>query len=138
MCISKVLERKKTCIFTSNLTFSIFSDLQDLETKGVKSSKHLGCLQFYTKQVVSNFHLHVLYREQRHIIFYGNATNWNSAGYADVYHELCKHSVKCLTNSVTVSPGKVKINDQKLFYITQDLEWEMRHFENFTGLCKPD
>ena len=61
---------------------------------------------FLHKTFVSNSHLFVLYSEKSHLIQNGNATNWNSTGYFEVYHPVCKYSVKCLTKSFTVSSGQ--------------------------------
>jgi hypothetical protein len=51
---------------------------------------------------VSNSKHSVLYSEQRHIIHYGNVTNWNSSGCYETSHPVGMYCVKCLTNSVTV------------------------------------
>jgi hypothetical protein len=60
-----------------------------------KISKQLGCLRFYTPQLMSNSQLLVLYSQQRHITFSGNATNWNRSGYwEEIYVEPGKSRVK--------------------------------------------
>jgi len=48
---------------------------------------------------VTNSQILVFYSAQRGITFYGNATNWNSAGYFDINTPVCKYNVNCVTDS---------------------------------------
>jgi len=59
--------------------------------KGEIFSKQLNSLHFYEYQFVSNSHLLVLCREQRHYKNYGNATNWNNTGYFEFDNSLSKY-----------------------------------------------
>jgi hypothetical protein len=82
--------------------------VQVLVARIEKSSKRLGCLHFYTRQVVSNSHILVFYSEQSHVTLYGNATNWNGSGWQEVYEPLCKFRVKVFTNNIIILTGKYK------------------------------
>jgi len=46
--------------------------------------------------------------EKRLDVFQGIAENWNRTGWDEIYKEHSKFSVKSLTNSVMISPGKYK------------------------------
>jgi len=48
---------------------------------------------------VTNSQILVFYSAKHHTIFYGNATNWNSAGYYDINIPGCKYNVNCVTDS---------------------------------------
>jgi len=54
---------------------------------------------FLHKTNLTNSQILVFYSAQRGITFYGNATNWNSAGYFDINTPVCKYNVNCVTDS---------------------------------------
>ena len=80
-------------------------------------SKQLNSVHLYLYQFVSNSHLLVLCREQRHFKSYGTATNWNNTGYFEVGHSVCKYRVKVLTNCVIISPGQCNDKRQQNIFI---------------------
>ena len=74
------IPKKRTYIYRLFTHYLLLSAFQEAQTKGGKTSKQLGCLHFYIKQVVSNSELLVFYRKQHHIRFYGYVTNQSSTG----------------------------------------------------------
>jgi len=52
--------------------------------------KQLGCLHFYTLQFVYNSQPLVFYSTQSHVTVYGNATNWTSTGWEEIYPQQSK------------------------------------------------
>jgi hypothetical protein len=66
---------------------------------------------------VSNSQLLVFYSAQLHITIYGNATNWNSAGYWDVnFPQPSKFRVKFWQTVPGYHQDNVKIDDHKSYY----------------------
>ena len=78
-------------------------------------SKQLYSLHFYIYQFVSNSHLLVLCREQRHFKNIGIVTHWNRTAYFEFGNSLRKYRIKYLTNSVVYHLDSVTINDKKSF-----------------------
>ena len=71
-----------------------------------RHSKQLDRVHFYTQKVVSNSQFLVFDSDQSHITLKGIATNWSHNGWEEIYPELSKFSVKSITKSVMISPGK--------------------------------
>lgn len=84
------IAKEKIYIFTFILTLLLILSFQDDQTKGVKSSKQLGCIHFYVNQVLSDSQHLGFYSAQRYVTIYGYATNWNCIGYNEIYNFLCK------------------------------------------------
>ena len=57
-----------------------------VKSKRQKSLKYQVTLNTTISQALSNYQILVFYSEQRHITIPGYATNWNSTGYFEVYH----------------------------------------------------
>jgi len=64
------------------------------------------CLHFYIQEFVSNSELLVFYSEQRHIIQHGFCSK--STENFEPRNPVGKYRLKCLPNTVTVSPGQCK------------------------------
>ena len=65
---------------------------------------------------MSNYQILVFYSEQRHIIIYGNATNWNSSGYFEVFDEERKYSTNVWQTTSLYHLVNETINYNNSFY----------------------
>jgi len=106
MRVSRVLLKKNVNFYLNYFNTVLISLLFRTLKKKVKSSKQVGCLNFYVLHVVSNSRLILFYSEKRHIKTYGLTTNWKTTGYFEIYHPMLMYRVKVLPNSAKVSPGK--------------------------------
>ena len=52
----------------------------------------LGCLHFYTLQLVYNSQLYVFYSAQSPVTIEGYATNWTHSSWEEIYPQVCKLS----------------------------------------------
>jgi len=52
--------------------------------------KATGLSTFYVKQFVSNSHILLFHRAQISFVMGGDATNWDSTGYFELNHKVCK------------------------------------------------
>jgi len=93
-----LIGKNKTYIFTFILTLSLIF---------MQFLTQLRCLHFCIQQDLSNFYLLVFYSERRNVILNGYVANWNSSGYFEVYHPVCKYCVKCLTKRSCCHLAKV-------------------------------
>jgi hypothetical protein len=87
-------------------------------------SKQLGCLQFYTLQIVYNYKLLVFYRTQTPIMLNGYATNWNSTSWEEIYPQQSKFSVNFDKEISWCQQEGVTINDHISFYINVKFIWD--------------
>ena len=109
MCVSKVLHK------TLMLSISLIFCYSVLSNKTGDTFTTIGLPIFLIYVIVPNSQLFLFYSEQRHITFYGYVTNWNSAGYFDVYYSVRKYRINVLSMSAIIHKDNETFNCQCFF-----------------------
>ena len=89
-----------------------------------RPSKQLGCLHFYTLQVVYNSQLLVFYSTQSPTTIYGYATNWNLTSWEEICPQQSKFSVNFWRAMSLCHQDNVMIKDHNTCYTNAKYVWD--------------